>query len=406
MALTDIQVKTAKPKEKDYKLGDAGGLYLLVTKAGGRLWRLKYRFDGKEKVLSFGAYPAISLLEARGRRDNAREQLANDTDPSDTLKIKKIESLDNKANTFKVWAENWLTHWKADKGIRHIGHTTKRLELDIYPALGALPIADIESPQVADVVRAIAARGALDIAKRAYQIIGQVFRYAIANDKSGKVKRNPASDIKPSDIIPSRHKENFARVDIKEMPALLRAIDTSETRAMTRIAIKMMALTFVRTRELIEAEWCEFDIEAKVWRIPAERMKMKSPHIVPLAAQTIDLLKALQAITGHTAYLFHNQNDYSKTMSNNTILKALERMGYKGRMTGHGFRGVASTQLREMNYAGDHVEIQLAHLVGNATQRAYDSAKYIPQRTAMMQHWADYLDELKAGAKVLPFKQA
>lgn len=406
MALTDIQLKRAKPKDKDYKLGDTGGLYLLVTVAGGKLWRFKYRIEGKEKKLSFGAYPELSLLEARARRDEARKLLTKEIDPSDAVKAKKAERLDHKANTFKVWAENWLTHWQADKSPRHVGYTLRRLEADIYPALGDMPIASIEAPHIADAMRAIANRGALDIAKRSHQTIGQIFRYAIANDKSGTLKRNPATDIKPSDIIKPRQKENYARVSIQELPALLRDIDNSEARPMTRIAIKLMALTFVRTSELIEAEWSEFDLQAKEWRIPAERMKMKSPHIVPLSNQVLDLINTLKLITGHTDYLFHNQNDYSKPMSNNTILKALERMGYKGKMTGHGFRGIASTALHEQGYDHQHIEIQLAHSARDAVSAAYNHALYIPQRTIMLQAWADYLDVLKAGAKVLPFKQA
>lgn len=413
MALTDLTVKANTHKDNNgdikvppYKLSDSGGLHLFITVAGGKLWRLKYRYDGKEKLLSLGAYPNVSLLEAREKRDEARKLLASGIDPSNTLKIKKAEKLEHKANTFKVWAENWLEHWQADKSPRHVGYTQRRIEADIYPAIGHMPIADIEAPHIADVMRTIAERGALDIAKRSYEIIGQVFRYAIANDKSGTVKRNPASDIKPSDIIKPRQKENYARVDIKELPALLRDIDNSEARPVTRIAIKLMALTFVRTSELIEAKWCEFDLDAKEWRIPAERMKMKSPHIVPLAKQAIDLLNTLRPITGNTDYLFHNQNDYSKPMSNNTILKALERMGYKGKMTGHGFRGIASTSLHEQGYVHEHIEIQLAHSARDAVSAAYNHARYIPQRTAMMQKWADYLDELKAGAKVLPFKQA
>ncbi len=404
MALTDLAVKGAKPKDKPYKLSDAGGLYLFVTVAGGKLWRLAYRFEGKQKTLSLGAYPAISLLDARGQREKAREQLANEIDPSNALKTKKAEKLEHKANTFKVWAGNWLAHWQADKSPRHVGYTQRRLEADVYPAIGHMPIADIEAPHIADVMRAIAGRGALDIAKRSYETIGQVFRYAIVNDRSGTVKRNPTSDIQPSDIIKPRQKVNYARVNIQEFPALLRAIDNSEARPVTRIAIKLMALTFVRTSELIQAKWSEFDLDANVWRIPAERMKKRTLHIVPLAKQAIDLLNTLHTITGNTDYLFHNQNDYSKPMSNNTILKALERMGYKGEMTGHGFRGVAKTQLTEMGYPDEHTELQLAHLIGDATKRAYDHAKHIPARTIMMQAWADYLDEIKAGAKVLPFQ--
>lgn len=406
MALTDIQVKTAKSKDKDYKLGDDGGLYLFVTVAGGKLWRLKYRFEGKEKKLSFGAYPEVSLATARERRDAARKLIASDTpiDPSEARKATKAESVANQSNTFELWAGNWWQHWQAGKSERHAEYVKRRLELDVYPAIGSRPINDITAYEIVDTIKGIAARGALDIAKRSHQTIGQVFRYAIAHGKESHTTRNPASEVKPSDIIETRAQVNYARVGVEELPKLLRAIDSSTSTPLTRLAVKLIALTFVRTSELIGARWCEFDLDAGLWRIPLERMKKKTPHIVPLSTQAIEIIKTLKELTGYGEFLFPNQNDHSKTMSNNTILKALEVMGYKGRMTGHGFRGIASTQLNEMEFDDKHIEIQLAHLVGNATKRAYDHAKHIPARTVMMQAWADYLDELKVGAKVLPFK--
>ena len=261
----------------------------------------------------------------------------------------------------------------------------------------------IDAMHIADIMRSISARDALDLAKRSKNTISQVFRYAMANDTRAinRVSRNPAIEFMPSDITAPRKAKNHARVDIKELPALLRAIDTSETRAITRIAIKLMAYTFVRTSELIQAKWCEFDISGNEWRIPADRMKMNSPHIVPLATQTIELLTILQTISGAGDYLFPHLNDHTKTMSNNTILKALERMGYKGTMTGHGFRGVASTALHEQGFNHQHIELQLAHSERNEVSAAYNHALYLTQRKAMMQQWADYLDELKAGAKVI-----
>jgi len=401
MALTDMVVKGAKPKDKSYKLSDAGGLYLYVTLAGGKLWRLAYRFNGKQKTLALGAYPAITLLEARAKRDEAKKVLANSLDPSDLNKAAKAERLDIKSNTFKLWAEKWLAHWQVDKSPRHVDIISRRLETNILTVLGGMPITEITAVNVVSVMRGIAARGALDVAKSAYQTISQIFRHAIANDTSGHVTRNPTRDIKPSDIIQSRPVVNQARVDIKELPALLRAINTSETRAATRIAIKLMALTFVRTSELIEAKWCEIDLEGKQWRIPAERMKMKSPHIVPLATQAIELLTTLKNITSYSEFLFPHQHHATKSMSNNTILQALKRMGYGGRMTGHGFRGVASTALHEQAYDHNHIELQLAHAPRNVVSAAYNHALYIPQRTVMMQHWADYLDSIEAGAKVI-----
>ena len=406
MALTDATVKTAKPADKAYKLGDAGGLYLFVTPAGGKLWRLKYRIDGKEQKLSFGAYPDVSLADARAKRDEARKQLANNINPTSAKKEALAQSKLDKSNTFEYWAKRWLLHWQNDKSPFHVASTQRRLEKDIYPAIGNMLMTSIDAMHIADIMRAISARGALDLAKRSKNTISQVFRYAMANDTRAinRVSRNPAIDFMPSDIIQPRKATNHARVNIKELPALLRAIDTSETRAITRIAIKLMAYTFVRTSELIQAKWCEFDLSAYEWRIPAERMKMNTPHIVPLAMQSIELLETLRNITGNTDYLFPHLNNHNKTMSNNTILKALERMGYKGTMTGHGFRGIASTALHEQGFDHQHIELQLAHSERNEVSAAYNHALYLTQRKAMMQQWADYLDELKAGANVVPIK--
>lgn len=408
MALTTVEINNTKPKDKPFKLYDEAGLFMQITPSGGKLWRFKYRYEGKEKLLAIGSYPEVTLASARERRDNARKLLASEPpiDPSEKKQNDKAEKLANKTNTFELWAKKWWQHWQSSKSPRHADYVKRRLEADIYPSIGKLPINEIEAHQVVDTVKAIAERGALDIAKRAHQTIGQVFRYAIAHSKESKAKRNPASEIKPSDIIESRPKQNYARVDIKELPQLLRALEASKSQPLTRLAVKLIALTFVRTTELIEAKWREFDFDEKQWRIPAERMKMKSPHIVPLSRQAIHVLETLKPISGHCELVFPNQNDHSKPMSNNTILKALELAGYKHRMTGHGFRGLASTVLHEQGFDHQHIELQLAHQERNQVSAAYNHALYISQRTAMMQHWADYLDELKAGAKIVPFKTA
>jgi integrase len=408
MALSDTAIRNVKPLEKAFKLYDEAGLYVQITPSGGKLWRFKYRFDGKEKLLAIGSYPEVTLAIARERRDNARKLLAGEPpiDPSEKKQNDKAEKIANKSNNFELWAKKWWQHWQTSKSPRHADYVKRRLEADIYPSIGKLPINEIEAHQVVDTVKAIAERGALDIAKRAHQTIGQVFRYAIAHSKESKAKRNPASEIKPSDIIESRPKQNYARVDIKELPQLLRALEASKSQPLTRLAVKLIALTFVRTTELIEAKWSEFDFDEKQWRIPAERMKMKSPHIVPLSRQSIHVLETLKTISGHCELVFPNQNNHSKPMSNNTILKALELAGYKHRMTGHGFRGLASTALHEQGFDHQHIELQLAHQERNQVSAAYNHALYIKQRTTMMQAWADYLDELKAGAKIVPFKQA
>lgn len=408
MALTDTSIRTAKPLNKLFKLYDEGGLFMQVMPSGGKWWRFKYRFDGKEKLLSFGTYPEVSLLCARQRRDQARKLLASEPpiNPSEKRKDDKAEKLANKTNTFELWAGKWWQHWHSSKSSRHAEYVKRRLEADVYPSIGNLAINEIEAHQVVDTVKAIAERGALDIAKRAHQTIGQVFRYAIAHSRESKAKRNPASDIKPSDIIESRPKNNYARVETKELPQLLRALDSSTSQPLTRLAVKLISLTFVRTAELIGAKWSEIDFIENQWRVPAERMKMKTPHIVPLSRQAIHTLEALKLISGHCALIFPNQNNHSKPMSNNTILKALELAGYKHRMTGHGFRGLASTALHEQGFDHQHIELQLAHQERNQVSAAYNHALYIKQRTGMMQHWADYLDQQKAGAIVIPLKQA
>lgn len=404
MPLTFTTIEALKPAEKPYAKADGGGLIIQVQPNGAKWWRLRYRHDGKAKMLSFGTYPDVSLADARAKRDSAKKQLAAGIDPSEARKQAKAEDEAFKQNTFSVWADKWFEHWKEDKSPSHADYTQRRLSADILPAIGDMPIARITAVHIADIIRSISQRGAMDVAKKSKQTISQVFRYTIANDNSHTVTRNPALDIMYSDIVKPRKAKNLARVDIKELPALLRAIDTSETRAVTRIAIKLMAYTFVRTSELIEARWNEFDLAAKEWRIPAERMKMPSPHIVPLANQAVELLQTLKKITGHGGLLFPNQNYHSKPMSNGTILMALKRMGYKGKMTGHGFRGIASTALHEHGFDHQHIELQLAHSPRDAVSAAYNHALYLKQRASMMQQWADYLDKLKAGAKVVPIK--
>jgi integrase len=402
MALNDTALKSLKPESKAYTRADGLGLVVFIQPNGRKWWRFRYRFNGKANMISLGTYPDVSLLEARERRDEARKLLAKGIDPSNQRKIEDSQRRDNEKNTFKVWAEKWIEHWRVDKSPRHVGYTQRRLERHVYPLIGSTPIVEIEAPMIADVMRAIVNEGANDVAKRMRETIGMIFRYAIA-DKTSMLKRNATNDIKPSDIIPPRQKTNYARISSKELPVLLRTIDNSDATAITRIAIKLIALTFVRTSELIGARWGEIHIEAKQWRIPAERMKMRSEHIVPLARQAIDLLEQLRPMTGETEYLFPNQLDYQKSMSNNTILKALERMGYKGRMTGHGFRGVASTILHEQGYDHSHIELQLAHSPRDAVSAAYNHALYIPQRAKMMQEWADYLDSIKNN--IVPFNK-
>ncbi|MGH9590749.1 MAG: tyrosine-type recombinase/integrase [Terracidiphilus sp.] len=397
MRLTDIQIKRIKPSAKPYKVSDGGGLFLWVTPSGGKIWRWTYRHEGRAKLMTFGRYPDVPLMLARERHTEARKLLATGVDPMAERKAEKATA----ENSFQSVARLWLGHWQDGKSPRHVAYVTRRMDADILPCLGARPIAAIEAPELVAMTKAIEQRGARDIAKRALETTGQVFRYAIAH---GYARRNPASEIRPGDILKSSRKVNYARVDAKELPTLLRTIEVYQGTHVTRLALKLIAHTFVRTSELIGAKWAEFDLEAARWDIPAERMKMRTPHIVPLSKQALDVLDTLRTLTGESEWLFPGDRSAKKPMSNNTILKALERMGYKGQMTGHGFRGLASTILHEQGYNHEHIELQLAHAPRNAVSAAYNHALYLEPRARMMQGWAEYLEQAQRGGKVLPFR--
>lgn len=398
MSLTDTAIRKAKPQDKPYRLSDGGSLFLWITPSGGKLWRWSYSFEGREKLMTFGRYPITTLAEAREFRDAARKLLARGNDPMAQRKQAKTAERAKTEGSFENVARMWLSHWKDGRSPRHVRYTERRIEADILPAFGARPIAEIEAPEVVAMVKAIEARGALDIAKRALETTGQIFRYAIAH---GYARRNPAAEIRPRDVLKATRKTNYARVDAKELPALLRAIEVYQGRHVTRLAMKLLACTFVRTSELIGARWAEFDLEEKRWNIPAVRMKMRMPHIVPLADQAVEVLRILGTITGDGDLLFPGERNHYKPMSNMTILAALRRMGFAGRMTGHGFRGLASTILHEQGYHHDHIELQLAHAQRNAVSAAYNHAQYLGPRAQMMQDWANYLDRVQRGGKVL-----
>jgi integrase len=401
--LTDTAIKRAKPAEEAYSMSDGGALYLWITPAGGKLWRWAYRFDRKRKLMALGPYPEVPLVEARERHTAARKLLAAGVDPMAERKAGKTATKATAENAFQTIAGLWLEHWKAEKSPRHVDVIRRRMKADILPCLGTRPIGEIEAPELVVIVKAIEERGAADLAKRALENVGQIFRFAIAH---GYAKRNPASEIRPADVLKPTHKTNLARIDAKDLPGLLRAIEVYQGTHVTRLAMKLMALTFVRTSELIGAKWSEFDLEAARWDIPPERMKMRTPHIVPLATQSLDVLEMLRTLTGSGEYLFPGGRDTAKLMSNNTILGALKRMGYKGRMTGHGFRGLASTVLHEQGYNHEHIELQLAHAPRNAVSAAYNHALYLEPRAKMMQEWADYLEQARRGGKLLTFSQA
>jgi integrase len=401
MALTDLEIKKAKTKEKPYKLADGGNMYLWVTPAGGKLWRWAFRYDGKAKLMTFGRYPDVPLALARERLAEARKLLATGINPMEQRKAERTADRVATENSFASVAARWLEHWKDDKSTRHVNTTSRRLDSNILPILGQRQIDEIEAPDIVAIVRAIEARGARDVAKRALETTGQIFRYAIAH---GYAKRNPAKEIEPRDILKASVKSNYARIDARELPNLLRKIEVYQGTHVTRLAMKLMALTFVRTSELIGAKWAEFDLEAARWSIPAARMKMRTPRIVPLARQSLEVLDSLRTLNGTGEWVFPGDLDATKPMSNNTILKALERMGYKGTMTGHGFRGLASTILHERGCVHEYIELQLAHAPRNAVSAAYNHALYLEPRQKMMQEWADFLEQLQRGAKVLPFR--
>jgi integrase len=401
--LTDTAIKRAKAEEEAYSMSDGGGLYLWVTPAGGKLWRWAYRFGGKRKLMAFGQYPDVPLVGARERHAAARKLLAAHVDPMAERKAEKTATKASTEHSFQTVAGLWLEHWQAEKSPRHVDATRRRMEANIFPMLGARPIGEIEAPELVAMVKAIETRGAADLAKRALENVGQIFRFAIAH---GHAKRNPASEIRPADVLKPTHKTNLARIDAKDLPGLLRAIEVYQGKHVTRLAMKLMAMAFVRTTELIGAKWEEFDLENARWSVPAERMKMRTPHIVPLATQAIEVLEMLRTLTGSGELLFPGDRDTSKPMSNNTILGALKRMGYKGQMTGHGFRGLASTVLHEKGYAHEHIELQLAHAPRNAVSAAYNHALYLEPRAKMMQDWADYLEQTLRGGKVIPFRQS
>ncbi|MFO1225290.1 tyrosine-type recombinase/integrase [Roseateles sp.] len=403
MPLTDTACKNAKQAQKPFKLFDALGLYLLVQPTGGKLWRLKYRFAGKEKLLSLGRYPEIGLRDARRRRDDARSRLADGLDPGQERKAEKLQQRLAVESTFEAVARAWWGQWSPVRTKKHAHQVLTRLEADVFPEIGSLPVASITASQLIAISLKIEKRGAHDVAKRAYQTCGQVLRFAVAR---GLAERNPAADVRPSDALKSTVKVNYARLEPKEVPELLRRIEDYDGSPYTRLALKLMALTFVRTSELIGAHWTEFDLESAQWRIPAERMKMRTPHIVPLSRQAIEVLRELELLRSGRELVFPGERDHTKPMSNNTLLFALYRMGYHSRMTGHGFRGIASTILHELGHRHDLIELQLAHQQRNAVSAAYNHATYLAQRSTMMQAWADHLDGLRAGAKVIPLKAA
>lgn len=403
MALTDTAVRNAKPSEKPRKLTDGKGLFLLVHPNGGKYWRLKYRIDGKEKLLALGVYPDVSLAAAREGRDQARKLLANDIDPGAFRQAQKRATKAATEDSFEAVAREWYTKHSPNWSESHGSRIIRRLERDVFPWLGSRPIAAITAPELLDVLRRIEDRGALETAHRAHQNCGQVFRYAIA---TGRAERDPAADLRGA-LPPAKVRHHPSLTDSKAIAELLRAIDGYQGAFVTKCALRLAPLVFVRPGELRRAEWAEIDLDAAEWRIPAEKMKMRAPHIVPLSTQAVAILRELEPLTGAGRYLFPSVRTSERPMSENTINAALRRLGYdKDSMTGHGFRSMASTLLNEQGWNRDAIERQLAHAERDSVRAAYNYAEHLPERRSMMQHWADYLEGLASGAQVLAFKRA
>lgn len=401
--LTDTEIRRAKPQEKPFKLADERGLFLLVHPNGGRYWRMDYRFGEKRKTLALGIYPDVTLAKARERRDEGRCLLADGVDPGEHRKAQKRAVAEREQNSFEGVAREWFAKFKPQWTEGHAEKIIARLERDVFPWIGGKPIGDLTAPELLAVLRRIEERGAVETAHRAHQDCGQIFRYAIA---TGRALRDPSADLKGA-LPPVKQKHFASIIDPKEIGALLRSIDEYKGHLVTRCALKLAPLLFVRPGELRKAEWAEINFEKAEWQLPAERMKMKEPHIVPLCAQALEILRELHPLTGAGRYLFPSPRTPSRPMSDNGILSALRRMGYgKDEMSGHGFRAMARTVLDEvLGFRVDFIEHQLAHAVKDPNGRAYNRTQHLDERRRMMQAWGDYLDGLKRGAEVIPFRK-
>jgi len=406
MGLTVKKIQSLKPKEKLFRLADANGLCIEVTPKGSKLWRLRYRFDGKAKMMALGKYSdkslppnILSLSDARVKCQEMKQYLANGVDPAVVAKAQS-DSERTKIN-FEAFAREWFEKFKHKWVERTAERKMRRLEGHVFPLIGGLPIDEVDAPQIRRVLHRIESMKTLHTAHRVKNIIGEIMRYAVA---MGLIIHNPVPDL-AGVLPPTKTKHRASITDPKGIGGLLRSIDEYTGSPVTRCALKLAALTFVRPGELRHAEWSEIDYEGKEWRIPAEKMKMKRPHIVPLSRQTVEVLKEVELVTGHGKYVFPSERSSARPMSNNTVNAALRRMGFtKEEMTGHGFRSMASTNLNELGRHPDHIERQLAHVEANKVRAAYNYAEHLLERKKMMQAWADYLDGLKEEGKVVPFK--
>lgn len=409
MPLKDDDVRKEKPGAKPRKIADSGGLFLLVNPNGSKLWRFKFRINGKEKALALGAYPDVSLRKARDRRDEARRMVADGIDPAAERQRAKAEA--KGADTFAAVAAEWLERQRPTWTEGHARTVRARLENDVLPYLGKRAIREIEPPDVLAVLRRVEERGAIETAHRIKTVCAQVFAYAVATTKAD---RNPVTDLKGA-LTSVTPRPMAAVTDPREIGALLRSIDDYKGTAVVRAAFRLAPLVFLRPGELRGAEWAEIDLDAATWVIPARRMKLRKAykddpqrsHIVPLSRQAVEILRDLRPLTGRGRFVFPGGRSDGKPLSENAILAALRRMGYdRDTMTGHGFRVIASTVLNERGFNPDAIEAQLAHIQGSKVRAAYNRALYLEDRTKMMQAWADHLDALKAGAEIIPFRRA
>ncbi len=399
--LSDVRIRGLKPQAKPFKATDGEGMHLFVTPAGGKLWRLAYRFDGKQKLLSLGAYPEVSLADARDRRLAARKLLANGVDPSAAKKADRAATEAERANHFEAVAREWCDKAGATLSEKYRAQVLARLEADVFPAIGSKPLTAITAPDMLDALRKVEARGAIETTRRLSQYIARVFRFAVA---SGRATINPAADLKGALERRPRVKHH-ATIKAKELPDLMSSLDAYEGDKRTLLALRLTLYTATRRSEVRFADWTEFeglDGKEPLWRIPAGRMKMHREHLVPLAPQVVAVLGELRKISGGRGHLFPARGkSKAGVISENTMLYALYRMGYHSRLTVHGFRGITSTALNERGYNRDWIEIQLAHTEDDEVRSAYNSAEYLPQRREMMQWWADFVDSAAKDGAVL-----
>jgi len=399
MALTDAAIRNAKPADKPQKLSVGAGLYLLLNPNGSRWWRLKYRYGGKEKLLSLGTYPDTGLKDARDKRDAARKLLAAGVDPGEARKAERAAGEERAGNSFAVIAEEWLARQSPRMAPATLEKARWTLDDLVNPWIGSRPITEIDAPEMLKLLRRIEERGAHETAHRTKQRCGQIFRYAIA---TGRAKNDPTAALRGA-LAPVVTTSRAAITDPLKIGELLRAINGYTGGLVVRSALKLAPLVFMRPGELRQAEWDEFDLDGARWNVPAEKMKMRGEHLVHLSLQAVAILRELHPLTGRGRYVFPGERSAKRPMSDGAVNAALRRMGFdKDTMTGHGFRAMASTRLNEMGWAPDVIERQLAHVEKNKVRAAYNRAQYLGERIRMMQEWADYLDTLKAGGKVIP----